>query len=243
MNRVLALSVLAVSLAASSASAEGFVDVYGGSMNFLPTSTLQNVTNCSGGPCTTELINGSQWAELVGVHQQSSATGGIRVGSLRKADYFSYGAAFNLQSYGVKEQEYFYDPSHGAYRSNPGGTVVQPGVDAIVGIPVRFLRLYGGAGLNVPIMFYDYQAVNSAGTTTNSNVGASATMGYDLFFGARWLVTNNVNFFLEDRFGGIFMPIAIKDSVRAADGSVDNGTLVINSLNSNAIVAGIGFAW
>ncbi len=241
MKRLVIFAAIAALFAAISASAEGFVDVYGGSMNFLPTSVLQNVTNCTGAGCTTVPLNGSQWAELTSVHQKSSPTGGVRIGALRKTDYFSYGAAFNLQSYGVKEQV-FYTADTGS-RSNPGGTVVQPGGDLIVGIPVRFLRLYGGAGLNIPIMFYDYQAVSASGSTTNSNIGASATLGYDLFFGARWLVTNNFNLFLEDRFSGIFMPIAVKDSVLAANGSVDNGTLVINSLNSNAIVAGIGFAW
>ena len=239
MKRILTLAVLAASFAATSASAEGFVDVYGGSMNFLPTSVLQNTDHCSGGSCTP---GGLQWAELTSVHQLSSPTGGIRVGTLKKSDYFSFGAAFNLQSYGVKEKMFYYDNS--PTRSYPGGTVLQPGADAIVGIPFRIFRLYGGAGLNVPIMFYDYETYDKSTNTAGNGVGASATIGYDLFFGARWLVTNNFNLFIEDRFGGIFAPIAVKDSVLANGASgVTNGTLVINSLNSNAIVAGLGFSF
>jgi len=242
MKRTVSLAVLALGLAASSASAEGFLDFYGGSMNFLPTTTLQNGDLCAGGACAP--IPGLQWAELNNVHLLSTPTGGIRVGGLVKQDFFSYGGDFNLQMYGVKAKEfYFVGAPVNADRSYPGGTVVQPGGDFIVGVPLRIVRLYGGVGLNIPMLFYDYQTYDASTNTTGTGVGASATIGYDLFFGARWLVTNNMNIFIEDRFGWIFMPIAAKDSVLGANGDVVNGTLVLNSLNSNAIVAGLGFAF
>ena len=241
MKKIVAIVLLAAA-AAVPASAEGILDIYGGSMNFLPTSTLNNTDNCSGGGCTP--VAGLQWAELTGVHQKASATGGFRIGGLTKAEHFSYGAAFNMQAYGVKEQESYYVGAPAtSSRSNPGGTVVQPGGDFILGIPLRFLRLYGGAGLNIPIMFYNYQTYDKSTNTTGTGVGSSATLGYDFFFGGRFLLTEHFNLFLEDRFSGILMPIAAKDSVLAANGTVNNSTLVINSLNSNAIVGGIGFAW
>ena len=240
MKKILALA-LVMAAAATAASAEGILDIYGGSMNFLPTSTLNNADLCGGGSCTP--VSGLQWSELTGVHQKASATGGFRVGGLTKTDHFSYGAAFNLQAYGVKEQESYYTTGPSSYRSNLGGTVLQPGGDLILGIPLRFLRLYGGAGLNMPIMFYDYQTYDKSTNSTSQGVGSSATLGYDFFFGGRILLTEHFNLFLEDRFSGIFMPIAAKDSVLASNGEVTNGTLVINSLNANAIVGGIGFAW
>lgn len=238
MKKIVAIVLLAAA-AAVPASAEGILDIYGGGINFLPTSVLQNTDHCTGGGCTP---GGLQWAELTNVHQLSGATAGIRIGGLTKTDHFSYGAAFNLQAYGVKEQMYFYDNS--PTRSFPGGTVLQPGGDLIVGVPLRFVRLYGGAGLNIPIMFYNYEAFSASQNTMGPAVGTSATVGYDLFFGGRFLLTEHFNLFLEDRFSGIFMPITAKDSVVNNTGTgVTNGTLVINSLNSNAIVGGIGFAW
>ena len=126
---------------------------------------------------------------------------------------------------------------------------MQPGADLIIGIPLKFIRLYGGAGLCVPLMFYNYTGQDKiSGTTSPNSIGTSGALGYNTFLGFRWLITNRFNIFLEDRFTNLLTPLVIKNSAIGNSASSQgagyyNSSITFKSLNSNRIIAGVGFAW
>jgi hypothetical protein len=220
--------------AAGPAAAEGFADLFLGGATFAPVNVTESQVQVHGNGLVGSQVNTS----ASNVNINSSIAGGLRVGGMKKWDYFSLGGAFVTDFYSAKAKY----PYGGT--TLQGGTVIQPGVDVIAGIPLRFLRLYGGAGLCTPIMFYNYTGFdNSASpyTYTPNSTGASGALGYNLFAGGRVLISNHFNLFLENRFTNLITPMVIKNGYYTGNGY--NSSFTFKTLNSDRIVAGLGFSW
>jgi len=219
-------------MSAAPAAAEGLFDLFLGGATFAPVSMNESYR----GPHSQ--YNGPYGNKNI----DASIAGGLRLGGIHKWERFSLGGAFVMDMYDAKANFV------AGTTTQQGGFVLQPGADLIAGIPLRFFRLYGGAGLCVPLMFYKYTAhdITSVAYTPNS-IGTSGALGYNTFLGVRWLITNGFNIFLEDRFTDLLTPLVIKNSANASSGPQGagyyNGSVTFKSLNSNRIVAGVGFAW
>lgn len=214
------------------AAAEGFVDIFGGNTTFSPASVHEADNTYNYG--------------TVNANMQNSATGGFRIGAMHKWDKFSLGGAFVLEDYSANAN-YSYPTNSllSANRTNSqGGNVLQPGADLMVGVPLKFVRLYGGFGLTTPIMFYNYTAYDQASNTVTPNTGgASMALGYNLFIGARWLITNHFNMFVEDRFSSLLTSMTIKNSFYNSTYGYYNSSFTYNNLDANRVVIGLGYAW
>lgn len=223
-------------LSAAPVAAEGLFDIFLGGATFAPVSMNESYR----GPHFQ--YNGPYGNKNI----DASVAGGLRVGGIHKWERFSLGGAFVMDMYDAKAN--FKADFVAGTRTQQGGFVLQPGADIIAGIPLKFIRLYGGAGLCVPLMFYNYTAHDiTSGAYTPNSVGTSGALGYNTFLGVRWLITNGFNIFLEDRFTDLLTPLIIKNSALASSGPQGagyyNGSVTFKSLNSNRIVAGVGFAW
>ena len=239
--------ILMISLifaAVRSASAETFFDMYMGGATFSPVNTTESQVRVLG----NNTVSAQSSNALDNVNVKSSIAGGLRIGGMHKWERFSLGGAFVTDFYSAKAKAaYPVGPGYSSLTTaQQGGFVLQPGGDLIVGIPLRFIRLYGGAGLCVPMMFYDYTSFDNAAspfTYTPHSTGVSGALGYNAFFGGRWLISNRFNIFLEDRFTNLFTPLTIKNSFYSAATGGWNSSFTFKTLNSNRIVAGVGFAW
>jgi hypothetical protein len=238
--------IISLMLAASiPAAAEGFFDMFLGGATFAPVDTTESQVKVLG----NGFVSAQSGNSLSNVQFNNSIAGGLRVGGMHKWERFSLGGAFVTDFYSAKAKAY-YPIGAPAFNSiataQQGGFVLQPGIDVMAGIPLRFVRLYGGAGLCTPIMFYNYTGFNNVGspyTYTPNSTGASGALGYNLFAGGRWLISNHFNLFLEDRFTNLFTPLVIKNSFYStATGGYDS-SFTFKTLNSNRVVAGVGFAW
>jgi hypothetical protein len=220
-------------LSAAPAAAEGFFDLFLGGATFAPVSMNESYLSPQHIP-----VNGAYGNKNI----DPNVAGGLRVGGIHKWERFSLGGAFVMDMYEAKAK------FPAGVTAEQGGFVLQPGADLIAGIPLRFIRLYGGIGLCTPIMFYNYTGYDRTSNTYSPNsVGASGALGYNTFLGLRWLITNHINIFLEDRFTDLLTPLVIKNSALAGSGPQGAGyydsSITFKSLNSNRIVAGVGFAW
>ncbi len=219
-------------MSAAPAAAEGLFDLFLGGATFAPVSmneSYRGPTSQYNGPYGNKNIN-------------ANVAGGLRLGGIHKWERFSLGGAFVMDMYEAKAK------FRAGTTAEQGGFVMQPGADLIAGIPLKFIRLYGGAGLCVPLMFYNYTAHDTtSGAYTPNSIGTSGALAYNTFLGFRWLITNRFNIFLEDRFTNLLTPLVIKNSAVASSGPQGagyyNGSVTFKSLNSNRIVAGVGFAW
>ena len=233
--RVLCL-FLSVGVFAVPAYADGFIDVFGGNAIL----SQENVNESA----FSDKSNTQQATQyLDNVKMFNSPTGGFRIGGMHKWDHFSLGGAFVLEDYSAKAGVSY--PAGWAEQKYPqGGDVLQPGGDLILGIPLRFFRLYGGAGLTAPMMFYDYTSYNAQSNTINPNTtGVSMALGYNLFMGARWLISDHFNMFIEDRFSSLFTPMVIKNSFYDAANGFYNASFTLDNLDANRIVVGLGYSW
>ena len=233
---------------AAPAGAEGFVDVFAGAATFAPVDVTESRVQIA------YPVEHNQSANNISI--ANSPAGGLRIGGIHKWDHFSLGGAFVMDFYSVKanfqyptSSEIASIPSKSFYATpQQGGTIWQPGGDFIVGIPLRFIRLYGGVGLSVPIMFYKYTSYDAnANTYSPDAMGSSAALAYNSFLGARWLISNNFNIFLEDRFTDLFTPLVIKNSYYSDPShgnlGIEDSSFTLKSLHSNRVVFGVGFAW
>lgn len=235
-NLSLCLALFLSVLLSSSAAAEGIFDVFGGNA-IMP---LENVNES-----VYQDKTGNQYATsyLDNVKMFNSPTGGFRVGGMHKWDHFSLGGAFTLEDYSAKAGVDY--PAGWVQQRYPqGGNILQPAADLIMGIPLKFFRLYGGAGLTTPIMFYDYTGYDRSTNTIDPNsTGSSMSVGYNLFFGLRWLLTGRFNMFIEDRFSGLFSPMTIKNSFYDPANGFYDSSFTFNNIKSNRVVMGLGFQW
>lgn len=228
--------------AAGPASAEGFFDMFVGGATFAPVNATESsvVKKQSTG---LRIGNGPDDQSMSHLQVGSSIAGGLRVGAMHKWERFSLGGAFVTDFYSAKAK-YPYPATGSLSTAEQGGFVIQPGVDLIAGIPLRFVRLYGGAGLCTPLMSYTYTSFNFTNNTYSPNTpGLSGALGYNLFVGGRWLISNHFNLFMEDRFTNLITPLVIKNSVYSGTGNFTDSSFTFKTLNSNRIVAGVGFSW
>ena len=227
MTKIWSCILMLSLMSAAPAAAEGLFDLFLGGATFAPVSMNQSTRNPNGSQSNYPYFNRNI---------NASVAGGLRLGGIHKWERFSLGGAFVMDMYEAKTNW----TSFG--KTQQGGFVMQPGADLIAGIPLKFIRLYGGAGLCVPLMFYNYTAHDiTSGAYTSNSLGTSGALGYNTFLGARWLITNGFNIFIEDRFTDLLTPLVIKNSYYS--GGYYNGSVTFKSLNSNRIVAGVGFAW
>ena len=220
------------------AGAEGFVDIFGGNTTFSAANTNESVYQVN---AATQYNYASQNNSI-----PNSATGGFRIGGLHKWDHFSLGGAFVLEDYSaMADYPYPTNPSFSASLKNQqGGNVLQPGADLMIGVPLKFVRLYGGFGLTTPIMFYNYTSYDRAANTIDPNAsGSSMALGYNLFIGARWLISDHFNMFIEDRFSSLLTSMVVKNSFYNSTYGYYNSSFTYNNLDANRIVFGLGYAW
>ena len=126
-----------------------------------------------------------------------------------------------------------------------GGLVIQPGIQMLVGVPLRYARAYVGYGLVVPIMFYNYDSYDPiTKIVTPHKLGTSGAVGQNLIIGGRWFITKRLNLMIEDRVQTLFTPMVIKNSYYVPDGKyfVDS-SFTMKALNANQLLIGLGFTW
>lgn len=84
-------------------------------------------------------------------------------------------------------------------------SVVQmvPGMNLLVGVPLKFVRLYGGAGPGLFISMYSFTLKNAAGRETGSVTATDAKLGYNAFFGGDVFISKHWSAFLEAKFSEV----------------------------------------
>ncbi len=227
--------------------AEGFVDVYGGVSKFGSFDATNSVkTSPSYATETNSDYPNSQALD--------SYVAGFRVGATKKWERFNLSLAYDNSFYNVgatpidANRGYvtaFNGQGSGTYwRDSLGGLVWQPGVDLIAGVPLKYFRLYAGYGLIMPVMFYNYTAIDrNANTVTYNSTGASGSIGGHFIIGGRWFITKRLNLMVEDRIQSLYTPLVIKNSVRGANGVAYDSSFTFKDLPANQFLVGVGFAW
>jgi opacity protein-like surface antigen len=78
---------------------------------------------------------------------------------------------------------------------------IVPAVNLIVGVPLKFFRVYGGVGPGLFMSIYDFTL---KGTNTTSHVTAFDTkIGYNAFFGADFFISKHVSAFVEGKYSQV----------------------------------------
>lgn len=84
-------------------------------------------------------------------------------------------------------------------------SVVQmvPGFNLLVGVPLKFARVYGGIGPGIFMSFYDFTMKNSAGRETGHATAADVKIGYNALFGADFFLAQHWSVFVEGKYSQV----------------------------------------
>lgn len=238
-------------LLAPPAPAGGFLDVYGGFSKFGDfNGTSSFVYPQTANPTEHNFA-------YPGSKVLDSYAAGFRVGGISQSPRVNYALAYDMEFYGVNalvggnlESPHNSSLSHLVYEPE-GGMVVQPGIQFLLGLPLRYVRAYAGYGLIFPIMFYDYSSFDAHGNTiTVGKSGTSGSVGHQFVLGGRWIISKRFNLLVEDRIQQLFTPLVIKDSFYDKNNVVGNGSnlfydssFTFKNLKANQVLIGLGFAW
>lgn len=236
-------------LLAPQAGAEGFFDLYGGVSKFNSFDATSSQTQ----------VPASNPAEINQDFPNSqildSYVAGFRVGNTWKTERVNFSLGYDNSFYNVGATAI--DSAHGwifaqngggsgtYWKDSLGGLVWQPGVDFMVGVPLRYFRLYAGYGLITPIMFYNYTAFDKTSNTfTTGATGSSGAIGQHFLIGGRWFITKRLNLLVEDRIQSLFTPLVIKTGVENQQhNTYVNSSFTFKDLPANQLLVGVGFAW
>ena len=232
--------------------AEGFFDLYGGYSKFSNLDATESyVPFDAAGTAVTGVNGGEHNTDYASTKVLDSFAAGFRIGGTAKTEHINFSLAFDNSFYSVgaipngnigltanKDLSTLYA------QDAQGGLVWQPGVQFLVGLPLRYFRAYAGYGLVFPLMFYNYASQDLSGTVTPNSMGVSGAVGGDFIFGGRWLITKHLNLMIEDRVQTLYTPLVIKNSyVDPATGTFYNSSFTYKTLNANQLLIGIGYAW
>jgi hypothetical protein len=78
---------------------------------------------------------------------------------------------------------------------------------------------------------------------TYNKTGASGAIGGHFLIGGRWFITKRLNLMVEDRFQSLYTPMVIKNSARAANGTLFDSSVTFKDLPANQFLVGVGFAF
>jgi hypothetical protein len=242
----LALGIMLLGLA--QVRAEGFLDLYGGFAKFSGTDMTQSYVIHP--PGTTQQNFDYPDSKIL-----DSYDAGFRVGNTWKGEHLNFSIAYDNSFYnvgalpGTSSNLFLFPASGGAlgtyWKDAQGGLVIQPGIQALLGIPLRYARAYVGVGLVTPIMFYNYDSYDPLTNTLKAHqLGTSGAIGDNFIIGGRWFITKRLNLMIEDRIQTLFTPMVIKNSYYVPDGNyfVDS-TVTMKTLNANQLLIGLGFTW
>jgi hypothetical protein len=246
-NAALVLGICLFSLPQARASA--FLDTYGGFSKFSSFDATQSTVRT---PATVPAEANSDYPNSQSL---DSYVAGFRAGNTWKTEHVNLSLAYDNSFYNVgatpidAHNGWVFAGNGGGtgtiWKDSLGGLVWQPGVDFLVGVPLRYFRAYVGYGLIVPVMFYNYTTYDkSAGTYTTGQTGTSGAIGHHFLFGGRWFITKHLNLMIEDRIQSLFTPLVIKDSVYSPNTKqFYNSSFTFMNLPANQLLVGIGFAW
>ncbi len=196
-QKLLVIAILMIfSRQGNSEEAVGFFDLLGGIATSHPQSQGSVSGSWSGLDSLGNPYSGSIYQPFSSPYNNSSSgVGGMRAGVLHKHAHYSLGWDIGFLDYNEFGTGYTLNtansPILSASPGQEGVNIFQPAFDVVAGIPLKIFRFYGGAGLTLPLI---------------SEIGghSSLTTGYETFFGARVLITNDFNVFVENRISDIF---------------------------------------
>ena len=232
--------------------AEGFFDLYGGFAKFSGTDATSSNVNRTPGVTQPGPEQNSDYPQT---QILDSYDAGFRVGNTWKSDHVNISLAYDNSFYNVgalaatSASGYVFAANGGGtgtyWKDAQGGLVVQPGVQVLLGVPLRYARAYVGYGLVVPLMFYNYDSYDvSSNSLKPQQTGTSGALGQNFIFGGRWFITKRLNLMVEDRIQTLLTPMVIKTSVYSPnDHNFFDSSFTMKKLNANQLLIGIGFTW
>lgn len=74
-----------------------------------------------------------------------------------------------------------------------------PAVNFLIGVPLKFARIYGGIGPGLFVSFYSFTMKNAAGKVTGTASASDAKFGYNALAGADFFISRRWSVFVEGK--------------------------------------------
>jgi len=192
-------------------------DVPNGFFNMVVGFTSVSNTNVtiSGNKASWVGLSGNDFSvDLKEMKQQNNIWGGFALGYWFKQAPLSFGISGAMDFYPaiISEQtkqnvSYVVEGKPGTFTSftkyRTRVTQIVPAFNIIVGLPLKFVRVYAGGGPGIFYSLYSFTVKNSAGKELGQVTAMDTKIGLNAFAGAEFFITRRVSAFVEGKYSQV----------------------------------------